>query len=56
MLNDVLCNPGTYANRIPICVCPLCILGNKAVSECYIGFKLGCAAQLYSQEIAELAL
>ena len=36
MLNDILCNPGTYTNGY--FVCALCALENGGVSECYTWF------------------
>ena len=37
MLIDVLSNPGAHTNGYSICACPLCVLENSGVSECYTG-------------------
>ena len=33
--NDVLCSPRMHTNEYYICVCPLCVLEKRGVSECY---------------------
>ena len=55
---DTLCNQGTYTYGYSICACPLCVLENGDITECYNRFKsqVDCKTAIFTMNISLFSL